>query len=113
MILIVTGRTGVVAAGTVDQDVTGTEVGQDLLMDSLQSFQLQNIGLVTLHNEALCGDLFRQLQNSRLVQVQSCDLCTGLGIGTGHIAAQDTACTGNDHNLTGKIMGQRKIKHSK
>ena len=113
LVLVVGGSTGVVAAGAVDQDVAGTEVSQDLLMNSLQSLQLQNVGLVALHDEALSGDFLSQLQDSSLVQVQSSDLSASLSISAGHIAAQNAASAGDDDDLTGKIMGQGKIQHSR
>ena len=112
MVLIVTGCAGIVAAGTVDQDITGTQVIQDLLMDSLQSFQFQNITLITLHHKAFCADIGSQLQNSFFIQIQRRNLCACLCISTGHITAQDTTGTGNNNDLTGKIMGQSQIEHS-
>ena len=47
-----------------------------------------------------------------LSEVRDSGLCAGLGIGTGHITAQNAAGTGDNDDFSGKIMIQRQF-HSK
>ena len=80
-------------------------------MDSFQSLRIQNVCLVAFTDEAFGLQLGSQLLDSFFIQVQSSDLCACLGIGTGHIAAQNAACTGDNDYLAGKITFQGKIDH--
>ena len=118
------GDTTALCHGGLNRDIEEKEISGSLACDGyssslssllgcppVTSFS-QNVGLVTLHDEAFSGDFLSQLQNSSLVQVQSSDLSASLSISAGHIAAQNAAGTGDDDDLTGEIMSQGKIKHN-
>mgnify|MGYP000136945674 CR=1 FL=1 len=48
LILVVGGCARVVSAGTVDQDIAGAEVGENLLMDGFKSLRIKDVRLVAL-----------------------------------------------------------------
>ena len=113
LVLVVGGGAGVVAAGAVDQNVAGTQIGQNRLVDGLQRVGVQYVGLVAFAHEALGFQLVGQLLNGLFVQIQRGDLCTGLSERACHSAADDAAGTGDDHDFAGKINVQGKIHHNK
>ena len=113
LILIIRGSPGIVAAGTVDQNIAGTQILKNSLVSLFQSGRLQNIGLVALADEAFSLQLVCQSLDGILVQVQSSNLGTALCKRTGHSATNQTAGAGNDDDLTGKIDVQGKIDHNK
>ena len=111
LILVIGGSPGIVAAGAVDQNVTGAQIGQNSLMDSFQSLGIQDVGLVAFHDEAFGLHFFGQLLDGVLVQVQSSDLGAALSESAGHSAADQAAGAGDDDDFTGVIDVQRQIDH--
>ena len=60
LILVVGGCARVVYAGTVDQNIAGAEVGENLLMDGFKSLRIKDVRLVALADIALGGQLDRK-----------------------------------------------------
>ena len=103
LVLVVCGGRGVVAAGAVDKDVAGAQVGKDLLMHFFQKSAVQNVGLVGHADEAFRFDLGRELFHRVFVQIQGCHLCAGLGKSLCHGAAQNAPGACDHYYLACKI----------
>ena len=111
MILVVGGSLGAVTACTVYKNIAGTEVTKNSLVNLLKCYGIKNVCLVALADKALCLKLLSELLYSILVKVECSNLCACLCVCTSHIAAKNTACTGNNYNLTGEIYVKGKINH--
>ena len=92
-----------IAAGTVDQNIDMTEMGDDLVTGSLQTLPIQHIGLhgngVAAKGIDLIGDFLRTFHE----QIQQRYLHALFCHFSGHGAADDAAGTGNNSHLAADI----------
>ena len=112
LIVFLVGRgTGVVAARTVEEDVTGAKVPQNLLMACENSGLVQHVAFVCFRSAALGGDLLGQLPDICICPAQQRDLRAACGQRLGKDAAKRPGCAGHDRNLAGQVCVQGKVHH--
>ena len=107
LILVVGGCAGVVSAGAVQQNVTGTEIGQHLPVNGLKKRAVKHVGFISFTDKARVSQLSCQSGHSLLIQVKRRHLGARPGKGSDHGTADKTAGAGNHHDLIRIIDMQR------
>ena len=111
-ILLIGGSPGIIAACTVEKNITGTEIRKDLVCDSFHILLDQHIALISLGNTAFCDDLVRIAVNGFLAAVDQGNLCTCPGQNLCQMAAKHTTSTGDYRHFSCQIGCQHVFFHS-